>query len=54
MTFQKQINRKVEVEDMGDTKYYEELYSKKVQELLGMNNENISRDTRRGLRSQYI
>ena len=54
MNFQKQINRRIEVEKREDTKYYEEIYKKRTMELLGINNENISRITRGGLRSQHI
>ena len=54
MTFQKQINRRTEIEETEDTKYYEELYKKRTMELLGIQNENMARTERRGLRSQYI
>lgn len=54
MHFQKQINRRYEVEETENDKYYEELYSNKIRELLGTNYENISSTTRGGLRSQHI
>jgi len=41
MSFQKQINRRVEVEKKEDTKYYEEIYRKRTMELLGIRNENM-------------
>jgi len=41
MSFQKQINRRVEVEKKEDTKYYEEIYRKRTMELLGIQNENM-------------
>jgi hypothetical protein len=41
MSFQKQINRRVEVEEKEDTKYYEEIYRKRTMELLGIRNENM-------------
>ena len=41
MNFQKQINRRVEVEKKEETKYYEEIYRKRTMELLGINNDNI-------------
>jgi len=53
MNFQK-VNRRVEVEKREDTKYYEEIYRKRTMELLGIKHENISTNTRRSLRSQYI
>ena len=54
MNFQKQINRRYEVEETDNTKYYEELYSNKIRELLGTNYENISTVTRGSIRSQHI
>jgi len=54
MHFQKQITRRYEVEETENDKYYEELYSNKIRELLGTNYENISTNTRGGLRSQHI
>ena len=54
MNFQKQINRRYEVEETESDKYYEELYSNKIRELLGKNYENISTVARGGLRSQHI
>ena len=41
MTFQKKLNRRIEVEKNEETKYYEEMYKKRTMELLGLNNENI-------------
>ena len=41
MHFQKQINRRIEVEKNEETKYYEEIYKKRTMELLGIQNENI-------------
>jgi len=49
MSFQKQINRRVEVEKNEETKYYEEMYKKRTMELLGINNENIYGTARGGL-----
>jgi len=49
MSFQKQINRRVEVEEKEDTKYYEEIYRKQTMELLGLQNENIYGTARGGL-----
>ncbi len=49
MKFQKRLNRRVEIEDTGDDKYYEEIYSNKIRELLGYTNENISISARGGL-----
>ena len=46
MSFQKQINRRVEVEEKEDTKYYEEIYRKRTMELLGIQNENMGTITR--------
>ena len=46
MSFQKQINRRVEVEEKEDTKYYEEIYRKRTMELLGIQNENMGTVTR--------
>jgi hypothetical protein len=46
MSFQKQINRRVEVEKKEDTKYYEEIYRKRTMELLGIQNENMGTITR--------
>jgi len=54
MQFQKRLNRRVIIEDTGDDKYYEEIYSNKIRELLGQTHEDISRHTRGGLRSQHI
>jgi hypothetical protein len=54
MKFQRTNQRRIEVEEMEDTKYYEELYRKRTMELLGIQNENVSRTTGRGLRSQHI
>ena len=45
MKFQKQNSRR-EVEKYEDNKYYDELYKKRTMELLGLNNENISRTAR--------
>jgi len=41
MSFQKQINRRTEIEENEETKYYEEIYKKRTMELLGIQNENI-------------
>ena len=49
MQFQKRLNRRVIIEDTGDDKYYEEIYSNKIRELLGYTNENISISARGGL-----
>ena len=46
MSFQKQINRRVKVEEKEDTKYYEEIYRKRTMELLGIRNENMGTITR--------
>ena len=54
MKFQKRLNRRVEIEDTGDDKYYEEIYSNKIRELLGQKNEDISRHARGSLRTQHI
>jgi hypothetical protein len=54
MKFQKRLNRRVEIEDTGDDKYYEEIYSNKIRELLGQKNEDISRHARGSLRPQHI
>ena len=54
MNFQRTNQRNIEIEERDTDKYYEELYSKRMRELLGINNENISTVTRGGLRSQYI
>lgn len=54
MTFQRQIERRVEVVNDEETKYYEEMYKERTMELLGFNNENIQRITRGSIRSQYI
>ena len=49
MNFQKQINRRVKIEEQEETKYYEEIYRKRTMELLGINNENIYGTARGGL-----
>jgi hypothetical protein len=54
MTFQKHHNRNIEIEEKETDKYYEELYSKRMHELLGITDENIYRTTRGGLRPQHI
>ena len=46
MTFQKNVNRRIEVEKNEETKYYEEMYKRRTTELLGINNENIYRIAR--------
>jgi len=46
MSFQKQINRRIEVEKNEETKYYEEIYKKRTIELLGIHNENMGTITR--------
>ncbi len=46
MNFQKQINRRVKIEEREETKYYEEIYRKRTMELLGIKNENIYSATR--------
>jgi hypothetical protein len=45
MNFQKH-ERRIDIEDLEDTKYYEELYKQRTMELLGINNEDISRTAR--------
>lgn len=54
MTFQKQIERRVEVVNDEETKYYEKMYKERTMELLGFNNENIYGTTRGSIRSQHI
>ena len=54
MNFQKHGTRRNEVESTKDDKYIEEIYSQKVNELLGIKNENIQRTTRGRLRPQHI
>ena len=54
MHLQKQLSRRNEIETTKDDKYYEELYSQKVNELLGIKHENIRRTTRGRLRPQHI
>jgi len=54
MNFQKQINRRVDIEEKEDTKYYEEIYRKRTMELLGIQNENMGRTERGSLRPQHI
>ena len=49
MNFQGRLNRRVENEDTGDDKYYEEIYTNKIRELLGQKNDNISRHAGGGL-----
>ena len=49
MTFQKNVNRRIEVEKNEETKYYEEMYKRRTTELLGINNENIYRIARGSL-----
>ena len=46
MNFQKQINRRVEIEKREETKYYEEIYRKRTMEMLGIKHENIYSVTR--------
>lgn len=46
MNFQKQINRRVKIEEQEETKYYEEIYRKRTMELLGIQNENMGTITR--------
>jgi len=41
MTFQKNGNRTIEVENDEDTKYYEEMYKQRTMELLGIKHEDI-------------
>lgn len=41
MTFQKHTDRRTQIEETEDTKYYEELYRKRTMELLGIRNENM-------------
>ena len=41
MSFQKQISRRTEIEKNEETKYYEEIYTKRTMELLGIKHENI-------------
>jgi hypothetical protein len=54
MTFQKQIERRVEVVNDEETKYYEKMYKERTMELLGFNNENIYGTARGSIRSQHI
>lgn len=54
MTFQKQTNRTIQTQDNEETKYYEQLYKEQTMELLGIKHENISTNTGRSLRPQYI
>jgi len=54
MNFQQRLNRRVAIEDTGDDKYYEEIYTNKIRELLGTKNEDISRHARGSLRPQHI
>ena len=49
MNFQQRLNRRVEIEDKKDDKYYEEIYTNKIRELLGQKNENISSHAGGGL-----
>jgi|TARA_B110000259_G_C13760543_1_gene300503 predicted metal-dependent hydrolase len=49
MNFQQRLNRRVEIEDKKDDKYYEEIYTNKIRELLGQKNENISNHAGGGL-----
>jgi predicted metal-dependent hydrolase len=49
MNFQQRLNRRVEIEDKKDDKYYEEIYTNKIRELLGQKNDNISRHAGGGL-----
>ena len=49
MNFQQRLNRRVEIEDKKDDKYYEEIYTNKIRELLGQKNENISKHAGGGL-----
>ena len=49
MNFQQRLNRRVEIEDKKDDKYYEEIYTNKIRELLGQKDENISRHAGGGL-----
>ena len=46
MHFQKQINRRIEVEKNEETKYYEKIYKERTMELLGIQNENMGTVTR--------
>mgnify|MGYP000122965306 CR=1 FL=1 len=45
MQFQKRLNRRVIIEETGDDKYYEEIYSNKIRELLGQTHVDISNHT---------
>jgi len=54
MKFQKTLNRRTKIEEQEDTKYYEEILKKRTMELLGIQNENMGRTERGGLRSQHI
>ena len=54
MQFQKRLAHRVKIEETGDDKYYEEIYSEKIRELLGNTHENFYRHTRGSLRSQHI
>ena len=55
MHFQKQIQRRTQIEESQVDKYTEQLYANKVNELLGLQtDENIRSDTRGSLRPQHI
>ena len=55
MHFQKQIQRRTQIEESQVDKYTEQLYANKVNELLGLQtDENIRSDTRGSLRTQHI
>jgi len=54
MSFQKQISRRTEIEKNEETKYYEEIYTKRTMELLGIKHENIYGVARGSLWSQYL
>ena len=49
MNFQRTNQRNIEIEERETDKYYEELYSKRMRELLGINNDNIYGTARGGL-----
>ena len=54
MTFQRALDRDINIENNEETKYYEEMYKQKTMELLGIKHENIHGTTRGSLRPQHI
>jgi len=49
MTFQRALDRDINIEDNEETKYYEEMYKQKTMELLGIKYEKFYGTTRGGL-----